>query len=297
MFSQNFFVPDEIQPKMNTNLPEYYCQMAKQKMDTGWFGPNYVDAIKYFVKGANEYQLRGSNRLAAHTYIGAAVASSMMGNINKTGYFYDKAASMINDIDKELYHIYLKNAINHYYQSKNFLDGARSCVKLAIFCEKENNIDEAIELLEKATEIYESENFHSLVSDNRERMGNLYIKKGNYNLAIEMYERIIDQFINAKMYPKLIKNKIVKIIICYLVCDDSIGAQVTYEKYNKKPYFHGTYEQEFSNSCINSFNNLEEDELEKIFQHHELFITNNLWFMNMLDELKKIINKKQIISS
>ncbi|KAK0386520.1 hypothetical protein NLU13_6355 [Sarocladium strictum] len=195
----------------------------------------YQNAADAFIEAANAFKMQKQLVEAGRAFEKAAEIQNK--NLNEA----DDAANTLTDAFKA----YRKDepasaakclsaAINQYCARGNFRRAATQKEQLAALYEEElGDVKKALEAYEEAAGWYEGENQPALANKLWLKVADGAALEGDYNKAIEQYEKVAEKSINNNLMRYSVKDYLFKAGICNLASGDLIASKRALERYRE----------------------------------------------------------------
>lgn len=211
----------------------------------GFFGNKegkYQDAADLYSQAANAYRMQKNNREAGQAFEKAAqVQLNNLKDPDDAANTYVDAFKVYRQDNPEDAARCLDFSINQYCTKGNFRRAASHKENLGDLFENQlGDMKRALEAYEAAAGWYEGDGAAALANKLYLKVADLAALDGEYQKAIENYEKVAAQSINNNLMRYSVKEYFLKAGICHLATGDLIGTNRALEKYRDMDPSFGT---------------------------------------------------------
>ncbi|AYV82073.1 MAG: alpha-soluble NSF attachment protein 2-like [Homavirus sp.] len=197
---------------------------------------DYENIADVYRDSGTKFRMNGQWDLAINAYLCAIRMIEKTDSVYDTIEIYENIAIIyhknLNDIENAIK--YTNTCINICSQTQIVkpINIARMYKTLANLYEQYNDLEKAISCYDSACNIYDMHNnYRTDIKNCLLRMAELYCKIDKYNQALQTYIKLIN--LNTSSYRSYVEDSLLlKVILCYLIIEDIVGAKQFYEKYS-----------------------------------------------------------------
>ena len=273
---------------------------AKKRLQSiSLFNPNkYEEAIELFEKAAAQYKSTKNWNEAGEVYVICAEICEKRNNQSDACNYYTSAGKMYRHYD-------ISNAVKMFlisgqmHQEDNRFSAAAKLYKDIGNCyERLLNTKDAIIIYSKAADLYEAEDATSNANQCRQKVSELYVENGEYQKALELYEKISKSSLESNVGKWTAKDYFYKALMCkFVLLARSNQVELLQEKIeNYKdllPSLDGSRECKFIEDILQSYI---DDDIEKfsdiVFKYNEIYKIDD-FTTKMLYEIKQLLRNNE----
>ncbi|XP_073001196.1 alpha-soluble NSF attachment protein-like [Typha latifolia] len=217
---------------------------AEKKL-SGWgiFGSKYEDAADLFDKAGNCFKLAKNWDRAGSVYIKLANCHLKLESKHEAATAYVDAANCYKKISIKDAAEALNQAVNLFLEIGRLNMAARYCKELGELYEQEQDLEKAIDYLERAADLFQSEEVTTSANQCKQKVAQFAGQLEQYPKAIEIFEAIARHSINNSLLKYSVKGILLNAGICQLCKGDVVAITNSLERYQElDPTFSGTRE-------------------------------------------------------
>ncbi|UNI20084.1 vesicular-fusion protein S17 [Purpureocillium takamizusanense] len=195
----------------------------------------FQNAAELFVQAANAFKMQKQNVEAGKAFEQAAQIQT-----NKLNEPDDAANTLVDAFkayrkeDPQAAARCLNVAIDRYCSKGNFRRAATHKESLGELYDQDlGDTKSALEAYEAAAGWYEGDNANALANKLWLKVADVAALDGDYNKAIDNYEKVAEQSINNNLMKYSVKEYLLKAGICHLASGDLVAAQRAIERYRE----------------------------------------------------------------
>jgi len=202
----------------------------------------YQDASDLYIEAANAFRMQHMNREAGSAFEkAAAVQTNNLKEPDDAANTYVDAFKVYRKEHPEDAIRCLEVAISQYCKKGNFRRAAQHKENMGEVLENDiGDIKRALEAYELAAGWYEGDNAAALANKLWLKVADIAALDGNYQKAIQNYEKIAGQAIQNNLMRFSVKDYFLKAGICHLATTDMAAVNRAFEVYNDMDPTFGT---------------------------------------------------------
>eukprot|EP01095_Lingulamoeba_sp_RSL-Kostka_P015436 TRINITY_DN70_c2_g1_i3.p1 TRINITY_DN70_c2_g1~~TRINITY_DN70_c2_g1_i3.p1 ORF type:complete len:300 (+),score=119.96 TRINITY_DN70_c2_g1_i3:122-1021(+) len=282
---------------------QQYLQEAQKKSSggDGFFskvfggGPDFYAASEAYGQAANCYKLAKQWDDAGNTYLQAAQCALRGKDSFEVAHSYIEAAKCYkksNNLEK--FEQCLKDGVLQYQDIGKFSMAARYSKELAELLEN-SNAEEACEQYMVAADLYETADQQTSVNQCLLKVAELSATLGNYERAIESFEKVAEESLKNKLLSYSVKEYFLKAGLCHLCTGDVVTSRRALERYQEQDYkFSAQRECELLNNIITAFENYDIDSFTNAVREFDSITRLDNWKTDMLLVIRKNIEASEL---
>ncbi|XP_072963725.1 alpha-soluble NSF attachment protein-like [Typha angustifolia] len=222
---------------------EFEKKAEKKLAGWGIFGSKYEDAADLFDKAGNCFKLAKNWDRAGSVYIKLANCHLKLESKHEAATAYVDAANCYKKISIKDAAQALNQAVNLFLEIGRLNMAARYCKELGELYEQEQDLEKAIDYLERAADLFQSEEVTTSANQCKQKVAQFAGQLEQYPKAIEIFEAIARHSINNSLLKYSVKGILLNAGICQLCKGDVVAITNSLERYQElDPTFSGTRE-------------------------------------------------------
>eukprot|EP00299_Pterocystis_sp_00344_P009904 c4312_g1_i1.p1 GENE.c4312_g1_i1~~c4312_g1_i1.p1 ORF type:complete len:291 (+),score=66.16 c4312_g1_i1:55-927(+) len=212
-------------------------EKAEKRMKGGTFGflssrtSRLEEAEEDLQKAANLYKLAKKWDKAGETFRKLASVSMNLGNKHQAATAYTDAANSFRKTRVEDAVDSLRKASEIYTDIGKFSPAAKVQKEIGEILEAEGDKEEAIKAYDTAADYFSGENSQSLANGCRLKSASLYALCEKYDKAIEIFEQVGMSSVDSPLTKFNAKDYFFKAGLCHICTGDIVGAERSIQKY------------------------------------------------------------------
>ncbi|TVU42368.1 hypothetical protein EJB05_08770 [Eragrostis curvula] len=217
---------------------------AEKKL-SGWglFGSKYEDAAELFDKAANSFKLAKNWSRAAAVYIKIANCHMKGDSKHEAASAYVEAANCYKKFSPQEAAQALNQAVNLFLEIGRLNMAARYSKDIGEIYQQEQDLEKAIDYLERAADLFDSEGQTSQSNGIKQKVAEIAAQLEQYPKATELFEAIARQSVNNNLLKYSARGILLNAGICQLCRGDPVAITNSLERYQEiDPTFSGTRE-------------------------------------------------------
>ncbi|KMZ63583.1 Alpha-soluble NSF attachment protein [Zostera marina] len=271
-------------------------EIKAEKKINGWsfFGSKYEDATDLYEKAANSYKLAKNWDKAGSVYVKLAACHLKLDSKHDAASAYVNAFNSYKKISIPEAAPYLSQAVNIFLEMGRLNMAARYYKELGEIYEQEENLEKAIDFLERAADLFQSEEVTTSANQCKQKIAQMAAELEQYPKAVEIFEGIARQNINNNLLKYSVKGILLNAGLCQLCRGDVVAITNSLEKYQElDPTFSDTREQRFLADLAAS---VEEEDVSKftdIIKEFDSMTRLDKWKTTLLLRAKNALKAKE----
>ncbi|CAN8103286.1 unnamed protein product [Discula destructiva] len=234
----------------------------------------YQEAADLYISAANAFRMQNSNREAGQTFEKAAqIQITHLKEPDDAANTYVDAFKVYRNESPEDAVRCLEFSINQYCTKGNFRRAASHKENLGDLFENQlNDLKRACEAYEVAAGWYDGDGAGALANKLWLKVADIAALDGEYQKAIDSYERVANQSINNNLMRYSVKEYFLKAGICHLAADDMIATNRALEKYrDMDPSFAGQREHQLLVDLMQAIEEGDQDKYaDKLYAYDQM---------------------------
>lgn len=211
-------------------MGDHDMELAKKEFGR-WFTSNRTklsNASGYYLSAANKYKTAKEYKKSAHAFEQHAEALITLGeSMFKICDSYKKAAVQLKLAkDPKCMEMYDK-AVNVLCDQGKHAEAAKMCQQMGELSAKEGDHDEAVMHYEKATDLYQSDDYSVQARRCTEKVAELSVHKTepDFSKAADLYEEIAKTCLETRISRSAARKHFFKSAICVIAAGDAVLAR------------------------------------------------------------------------
>ncbi|KAL1290153.1 hypothetical protein HN51_058545 [Arachis hypogaea] len=213
---------------------EEYEKKAEKKLN-GWglFGSKYEDAADLFDKAANSFKLAKSWDKAGATYLRLASCHLKLESKHEAAQAYVDAAHCYKKTNINEAVNCLDHAVNLFCDIGRLSMAARYLKEIAELYESQQNIEQAVVYYEKSADFFQNEEVTTSANQCKQKVAQYAAQLEQYQKSIDIYEAIARQSLNNNLLKYGVKGHLLNAGICELCKGDLVAINNALERYQE----------------------------------------------------------------
>ncbi|KMZ58533.1 Alpha-soluble NSF attachment protein [Zostera marina] len=271
-------------------------EIKAEKKINGWsfFGSKYEDATDLYEKAANSYKLAKNWDKAGSVYVKLAACHLKLDSKHDAASAYVNAFNSYKKISIPEAAPYLSQAVNIFMEMGRLNMAARYYKELGEIYEQEENLEKAIDFLERAADLFQSEEVTTSANQCKQKIAQMAAELEQYPKAVEIFEGIARQNINNNLLKYSVKGILLNAGLCQLCRGDVVAITNSLEKYQElDPTFSGTREQRFLADLAASAEEEDVSKFTDIIKEFDSMTRLDKWKTTLLLRAKNALKAKE----
>ncbi|KAL5720877.1 hypothetical protein ACHQM5_013506 [Ranunculus cassubicifolius] len=275
---------------------EEFEKKAEKKIN-GWglFGSKYEDAAELYEKAANSYKLGKSWEKAAAMYLKLAGCHIKLESKHETASAYVDAANAYKKISPKEAISCLEKAVTFFSEIGRLSMAGKYCKEIGELYEADKDSTQAIKYLERAAELFSSEEVTTTANQCRLKVAQLSAELNDYKTAVDIYEDIGRQSLNNNLLKYSVKGYLLNAGLCQLCRGDVVAINNSLEKYQDlDPTFSGTREYKFLADLAGAIDEEDVKKFTDIVTEFDSMTRLDAWKTSLLLRVKEALKAKEL---
>ncbi|XP_068647550.1 alpha-soluble NSF attachment protein-like [Aristolochia californica] len=268
---------------------------AEKKLN-GWglFGSKYEDAVDFYDKAANCYKLAKNWDRAGAVYIKLASCHLKLESKHEAASAYVDAANCYKKTSSQEAISCLNNAVNLFLEIGRLNMAARYCKEIGELYEKEQNFEQAMNFLERAADLFQSEEVNTSANQCKQKVAQFAAQLEQYPKAVELFEEIARHSMNNNLLKYSVKGILLNAGLCQLCRDDIVAITNALEKYQDlDPTFSGTREYKFLSDLSSAIDEEDVPKFTDVVKEFDSMTRLDAWKTTLLLRAKNAVKAKE----
>lgn len=257
----------------------------------------HEDAAILFTNSGNAFKMANMWQEAGESFILAATSHGDY-NVLSNSENNNKATSLIEAANcfKKVNLIECINAytdaINVYTEKFNFKNAGKYSNELALIYQNDDNIVEALRNFENSFQLYENAGEPLKAKQILLTVAEISSTQGNFNKAIEIYEKISKDDITHHLSRFSVKGHLFKSLLCQLAKGDIVAVENKLIEYGNLDFsFPGSFQYSFIKDLSKAIYSCEIETFSQVCFDYDKIIPLNPWETNLLCIAKRMISE------
>nr|XP_010929760.1 alpha-soluble NSF attachment protein [Elaeis guineensis] len=274
---------------------EEFEKKAEKKL-SGWglFGSKYEDAADLYEKAANCFKLAKNWDRAGAVYIKLASCHLKLESKHEAASAYVDAANCYKKISVPDAAQSLNQAVNLFLEIGRLNMAARYCKELGELYEQEQDLGKAIDYLERAADLFQSEEVTTSANQCKQKVAQFAAQLEQYPKAIEIFEAIARHSMNNNLLKYSVKGILLNAGICQLCRGDVVAITNSLERYQElDPTFSGTREYKLLADLAASMDEEDVGKFTDVIKEYDSMTRLDHWKTTLLLRAKNALKAKE----
>jgi alpha-soluble NSF attachment protein len=186
-----------------------------------------------FIKAANLYKLAKKMEEAGQAFIRAAELQIKLNSKHEAASNYVNASNALKKSSLQDAVNCLRTAVELYTDDGRFSIAAKHQKEIGELYEQELDFENAIEAYQTAGEYYEGENSNSAANQCWLKVAQFSAQLEKYDKAIEIYEKVAKASLESNLLKWSVKEYFLKAVLCHMCSGDIVSSKRALEKYQE----------------------------------------------------------------
>lgn len=222
---------------------EFEKKAEKKLAGWGLFGSKYEDAADLYDKAANCFKLGKNWDKAGAVYTKLANCHMKLESKHEAASAYVDAANSYKKISVQDAAHSLNQAVSLFMEIGRLNMAARYCKEIGEIYEQEQDLEKAMDYLERAADLFQSEEVTTSANQCKQKIAQFAAQLEQYPKATEIFEALARHSINNNLLKYGVKGILLNAGICEICRGDAVSIHNALERYQElDPTFSGTRE-------------------------------------------------------